>query len=70
MAEAVRLAIAHVLDPEGFNQQRVSAFVAASNTASNRVAVKTGGQHFGTQTRSEPLGDGTFDDLHQYEWLR
>lgn len=70
MAEAVRLAITHVLDPEGLNQQRVSAFVAASNTASNRVVEKSGGQRFGTQTRSEPLGDGTFDDLHEYEWLQ
>lgn len=70
MGDAVRLAIAHVLSPEGFNQRRLTAFVAASNTASNNVAVKAGGRLFGTQTTSEPIGADTFDDLNEYEWLR
>ena len=70
MSEAVTLAIAHTLDPEGFDQRRVTAFVAASNTASNQVASRVGGRLFGTQHSSEPIGGGTYDDLNEYEWLR
>lgn len=70
MREAVELAVKHTLSPGGFNQRRVSAYVAAENGPSNRVAVAARGRLFGTQTRSEPLGDGSWDDLNEYEWLR
>ncbi|TXJ06087.1 MAG: N-acetyltransferase [Aeromicrobium sp.] len=70
MRESVQLVLDQLLSPEGFNQRRVSAFVAESNLASNRVAQSVGGRLFGTQTASEPIGDGVFDNLNEYEWVR
>ena len=70
MTEAVTLVLGYVLDPGGFDQRRVTAFVASSNGASNHVAQRAGGRLFGTQTSSEPIGDGDYDDLNEYEWLR
>lgn len=70
MTEAVTLALNYVLDPDGFDQRRATAFVAASNIASNRVAERAGGRLFGTQTSSEPIGSGDYDNLNEYEWLR
>lgn len=70
MSRAVKLVVNHVLSPDGLDQRRLTAYIASSNCPSNAVAQRAGGHLFGTQTASEPLGDGNFDDVNEYEWRR
>lgn len=64
---AVQLAVDHAFAVLGL--RRLSLYAAAGNAASNAVAVACGFTRTGTQHRAEPLGDGSFDDLHAYELL-
>ena len=70
MTEAVRSVVQHAFDPSGLDRQRLVLYAAAGNPPSNAVAAAAGFRLFGTQTAAEPLGDGSFDDLHGYELLR
>ena len=70
MKEAVRAVVEHAFDPSGLDRARLVLYAASGNPPSNAVAVAAGFRHFGTQTRAELLGDGTFDDLEGYELLR
>ncbi|TXL57283.1 GNAT family N-acetyltransferase [Aeromicrobium terrae] len=70
MTEAVRAVVQHAFDPAGLDRHRVSLHAAATNAASNGVAVAAGFRLVGTETAAEQLGDGTFDDLNTYEVLR
>jgi ribosomal-protein-alanine N-acetyltransferase len=70
MIEATRTVVAHALDPEGLDRRRLALYAAVDNPASNAVAVAAGFEHFGTQRVAEPLGDGSFDDVHGYELVR
>jgi RimJ/RimL family protein N-acetyltransferase len=70
MTEAVRAVVKHAFEPAGLDRVRLVIHAAAGNPASNAVALATGFRHFGTQTKAELLGDGTYDDLHGYELLR
>jgi RimJ/RimL family protein N-acetyltransferase len=70
MTEAVRAVVRHALDPAGLDRHRLSLHAAATNAASNAVAVAAGFRLVGTETKAEQLGDGTLDDLHTYEILR
>ncbi len=65
---AVQLAVDHAFAVLGL--RRLSVYAAAGNAASNAVAVACGFTRTGTQHRAEPLGDGSFDDLHAYELMR
>jgi RimJ/RimL family protein N-acetyltransferase len=68
--EAVRAIVRHAFDPDGLDRARLVLYSAASNPASNAIAVAAGFHRFGTQTAADALGDGTVDDLHCYELLR
>ena len=70
MTEAVRAVVQHAFDPSGLDLTRLVIYAAAGNPSSNAVAAANGFRLFGTQTAAEPLGDGSFDDLHGYELLR
>jgi ribosomal-protein-alanine N-acetyltransferase len=70
MTEAVRAVVQHAFDPAGLDRARLVLYAAAGNPPSNAVAVAAGFRLFGTQTAAEPLGDGSFDDLHGFELLR
>lgn len=65
MSEATRLVIQHAFGP--MQMRRLALIAATGNTASNRVAVNAGFSLIGTETRAEPLGDGTFADVNVYE---
>ena len=69
MTEAVRAVTEHAFDPAGLDRTRLVLHAAAGNPASNAVATAAGFRLVGTQTAAEPLGDGSFDDLHGYELL-
>lgn len=69
-SEALRAVVRHAFAPDGLNRHRLTLYAAASNPASQSVARAAGFQYFGTQRSAEPLGDGSFDDLHGYELLR
>ncbi|HEY5981346.1 MAG TPA: GNAT family N-acetyltransferase [Microlunatus sp.] len=64
VAEAVRAVTAHVESHDLADS--VIIRVAAGNTASRRVAEASGYVHTGVQPASEPIGDGTLDDLLLY----
>ncbi len=64
VAEAVRTVTAHVASRDLADS--VIIRVAAGNTASRRVAEAAGYVHTGVQPASEPIGDGTLDDLLLY----
>jgi len=70
VSEATRLVVEHCLDPQGLGLRRIALYAAEGNVASNAVAVAVGMRHVGIQTGAEPLGDGTYADLHAYELLR
>jgi RimJ/RimL family protein N-acetyltransferase len=70
MTEAVRAVVKHAFEPAGLDRMRLVLHAAAGNPASNAVAIAAGFSHFGTQSKAELLGDGTYDDLHGYELLR
>lgn len=67
MTAATRLISRHAFDTMGM--RRLSLMAAIGNTASNRVAIDSGFAHVGTETRAEPLGDGSFADMNVYELL-
>lgn len=67
MTEATRLVIEHAFGPMGM--RRLSLMAATGNTASNKVAIDNGFALVGTETRAEPLGDGSFADMNVYELL-
>ena len=64
VAEAVRMITGHVQDQDLADSVIIRC--AAANTASRRVAVAAGYRQNGTQPASEPLGDGSLDDLISY----
>lgn len=67
MTEATRLVIEHAFTTR--NMRRLSLMAATGNTASNKVAINNGFALIGTETKAEPLGDGTFADMNVYELL-
>lgn len=70
MREALRGVVDHAFSPDGLDLRRLTVFAAASNVASNAVAVAAGFRRIGTETAAQLLGDGSYDDLHGYELLR
>lgn len=64
IAEAVRVITSHVQDQDLADSVIIRC--AAGNTGSRRVAVAAGYGANGSQPASEPLGDGTLDDLISY----
>jgi ribosomal-protein-alanine N-acetyltransferase len=70
MTEATCMVMRHAFDAKGLDRRRLVLYAAASNTASNAVAVAAGFTHYGTQRAAERLGNGSYDDLHGYELLR
>lgn len=70
MTEAVRLVVDHAFDPDGLDRRRLGLYAAAGNAASNAIPVRHGFRRVGTQRQAERLGDGSLDDLHEYELLR
>lgn len=65
MTEATQLLIKQAFGP--MKLRRLSLMAATANTASNKVAISAGFQLVGTETASEPLGDGSFADMNVYE---
>jgi len=65
MTEATRLVVHHAF--ETMKLRRLSLMAATTNAPSNKVAVNADYQLAGTETRSEPLGDGSFADTNIYE---
>ena len=65
MTEATRLVIGHAFGPMGM--RRLSLMAATANTASNQVALANDFRLVGTETRADPIGDGTFADMNVYE---
>lgn len=57
------------LSPQGMGLRRLTLHAAAGNLASQRVATNAGYSKTGRQTRAEILGDGSFDDLIDFERL-
>lgn len=70
MREAVDLAVRHAFDPGGLDRRRLAIYAAAGNAASNAIARGAGFRRVGTQSQAERLGDGTIDDLVEYELVR
>jgi len=70
MRAAVDLAVQHAFDPDGLDRRRLAIYAAAGNAASNAIARGAGFRHVGTQSQAERLGDGTIDDLEEYELVR
>lgn len=65
MTEATRLVVEHAF--VAMKLRRLSLMAATGNAPSNKVAVNAGFRLVGTETRSEPLGDGSFADVNIYE---
>lgn len=65
MTQATRLIIAHAFGDRGM--RRLQLHAASANTASNQVALNNGFVLTGTETRADPVGDGTFADMNIYE---
>jgi RimJ/RimL family protein N-acetyltransferase len=63
-----RLAVRHAFDALGV--RRVRAEVAAGNAASHRVIEALGLRRSGVRRAGVELGDGTYDDLVDYELMR
>lgn len=68
VAEAVRVITAYLQTADLADSVLIRC--AAGNLASRWVAEAAGYQRAGTQPASEPLGDGTLDDLVSYSWTR
>lgn len=71
--EAVALLARHALadtDAGGLGFGRLGLRAATGNIGSQRVAEKVGFSRIGVQHRMKRLGDGTIDDLIEYELLR
>ena len=72
VTEAVRLAVRHGFIPVedgGLGLRRLTLLASAGNVASQRVAERCGFTHAGTGRESEPMRDGTYDDLFYYDLL-
>ncbi len=72
VTEAVRMAVRHGLIPVGdggLGLRRLTLLASAGNVASQRVAERCGFRHSGTGRESEPMRDGTYDDLFYYDLL-
>jgi RimJ/RimL family protein N-acetyltransferase len=72
VSEAVRLAVRHGFIPVedgGMGLRRLTLLAAAGNVASHRIAERCGFTRVGTGRESEPLRDGTYDDLVYYDLL-
>ncbi|MGZ5389156.1 MAG: GNAT family N-acetyltransferase [Aeromicrobium sp.] len=67
MTEATRLVVGHAFGT--MKLRRLALMAATTNMPSNEVAVNAGFRLVGTETRSEPLGDGSFADTNVYELL-
>lgn len=72
VTEAVRMAVRHGFIPVedgGLGLRRLTLLASAGNVASQRVAERCGFTHSGTGRESEPMRDGTYDDLFYYDLL-
>ncbi|MFT4188053.1 MAG: GNAT family N-acetyltransferase [Aeromicrobium sp.] len=69
MSAAVALAVGHAFDPDGLGLRRLSAAAAPGNAASLRIIERAGFTPTGRVTGVEPLGDGTWSDLLEFELL-
>ncbi|MEP6649679.1 MAG: GNAT family N-acetyltransferase [Lapillicoccus sp.] len=70
--EAVGLLVAHAFRPTvdgGLGLRRLELQAAAGNIASQRVAEVNGFHRAGVRRRAEHLGDGSYDDLVDYDLL-
>jgi RimJ/RimL family protein N-acetyltransferase len=67
MTEAVGLLIPHAFGPLGL--RRLTLHAAAGNPASHHVAEINGFRRTGVQRQAERLGDGSFDDLVDFDLL-
>lgn len=70
--EALQLVAEHALAPRpdgGLGLRRLSLYAGLGNAASNAVAHHAGFVEVGCEHASEPLGDGTYDDVRVYELL-
>lgn len=70
MTEAARLVVQHAFADQGLDRRRLVLYAAVDNVGSNAVAEAVGFTRYGTQRAAERLGDGSYDDLHGYEFLR
>lgn len=73
MTEALRRAVRHAFIDRldgGLRLDRLALRAAASNTASQRVALRAGFTETGRDRSVERLGDGTLDDLVRFDLLR
>ncbi len=72
MTEAVHRIVRHALVPTdggGLGLRRLVLRAAAGNVASQHVAQTNGFVRTGVQRQAERLGDGSFDDLVDYDLL-
>lgn len=72
MTGAVALLVGHALAPRaagGLGLRRLVLHAAAGNAASRHVAEASGFVQTGVQRQAERLGDGTWDDLVDYDLL-
>ncbi|WP_229051760.1 GNAT family N-acetyltransferase [Aeromicrobium sp. Leaf350] len=60
----------HSFSPAGLRRRRITAAAAEGNEASLAILRGAGFVPTGRQTAAEPLGDGTYADLHELELLR
>ena len=70
--EAVGLLVRHAFTPVpegGLGLRRLALKAAAGNGASQRVAEANGFRRTGVERQAERLGDGSFDDLVDYDLL-
>ena len=73
MTAGVAMLVRHAFAPEdagGLGLRRLVLRAAAGNTASQHVAEANGFVRTGQQRGAELLGDGTWDDLIDYDLLR
>jgi RimJ/RimL family protein N-acetyltransferase len=72
MSEAVSLVVRHAFDPPasgGLGLHRLTLHAAAGNEASQQVARVNGFHEYGRERQAELLGDGTYDDMVQFDLL-
>lgn len=70
MRAVVEAVAQHALDTAGLARRRLTAAAAVGNGASLAILRAVGFTSTGRQTAAEPLGDGTYADLHELELLR
>ena len=72
MSAAVELLVAHALRPReagGLGLRRLTLSAAIDNLASQHVAEAAGFVRGGVRRAADPLGDGTFDDIVDFDLL-